>query len=116
VYSGPVASLPASVDSMQGSDKEQSLCRWQPHASAISLAARMSSRLYQRKSTRTVTLLAVQAAGAYEEGGGSFRARRHTRLLRCAAIPSAPPHAVPPSASAQWEEHIVGVSAPVASP
>ncbi len=69
------------------------MCRWRPRTFAISLAARMSSRLCRRKSTRTVTLLAVHAADAYEEEcDGSFHARHHTLLLRCGGVPSAPPH------------------------
>jgi len=37
-----------------------------------------------------MTLLTVQAASE-EEGDGSFRARLHGRLRRCAAVRSAPP-------------------------
>ena len=46
-----------------------------------------------RNSTRTVTLLAVHAVDAYEEEcDESFHARHYTLLLRCAGVPSAPPH------------------------
>src|SRR6266566_3014365 len=53
-----------------------------------------------------VTLLAIHAADAYEEGDGSFQARHHTRLPRCEAIPSAPPHAAPPSATRKREDRL----------
>ena len=79
-HSGPAASFPAPVDTVQGRCKERSRCRWEPCACASSLAARTSSRLCRRKSTRTVTLLAVHAADAYEEEcDGSFHARHHRR-------------------------------------
>jgi hypothetical protein len=52
-------------------------------------------------------LLAVQAASEdEEEGDGSFRARRHTRLLLCAAVPSAPPHDTAPSATRKREDRL----------
>jgi len=110
-HSGPSASFPASADTAQGRGKERSRCRWRPRASASSLAARTSSCLSRRKSTCTVTLPAVHAASEdEEEGDGSFRARRQRRRRLCAAVPSAPPHAAPPLASAQREDRIVGVS------
>jgi hypothetical protein len=63
----------------------------------------------------TVTLLAVHAADAYEvEGDGSFRARRHTRLLRCAGVPPALSHDVLLSASVQQEYRSSDVLALVA--
>src|SRR5260221_14159706 len=81
-HSGPSASFPAPVDSMQERGKERSRCRWRPHTCASALAARISSRLCRRKSTRTVTLLAVHAADIYEEEcDGSFHARHHRLLL-----------------------------------
>src|SRR6266550_3278854 len=111
-HSGPAASFPATVDSMQGRGKERSLCRWRPRTCASSLAARMSSRLCRRKSTCPVTLLAVHAADAYEEEcDGSFHARHYTLLLRCAGVPSAPPHDECSAASVQRENRMWGVLA-----
>jgi len=48
-HSGPAASFPAPVDSMQGRCKERSRCRLRPRTCASSLAARISSRLCHRK-------------------------------------------------------------------
>src|SRR5258708_20080326 len=91
-HSGPAASFPAPVDTVQGRCKERSMYRWEPCACASSLAARTSSRLCRRKSTRTVTLLAVHAADAYEEEcDGSFHPSHHTLLLLSPAFPSPPP-------------------------
>ena len=54
-------------------------------------------------------LLAVHAASAYEEeGDGSFHARCHRLLPRCAAIPSAPPHDAAPSATRKREGRMPG--------
>jgi len=44
-HSGPSASFPAPVDSMQERGKERSRCRWRPHTCASALAARTSSCL-----------------------------------------------------------------------
>jgi hypothetical protein len=68
VHRGPAASFPAPVVSMQERCKERSMCRWRPRTCAISLAARMSSCLCRRNSTRTVTLLAVHAADTVRRG------------------------------------------------
>ena len=106
-HSGPAASFPAPVDSMQGRGKERSLCRWRPRTCASSLAARMSSRLCRRKSTCPVTLLAVHAADAYEEEcDGSIHARHHTLLPLYGEALSSPPHNAAPSATGKREERL----------
>ncbi len=81
--------------------------RWRPRASASSPAVRTSSCFGRRNRTSTVRLLAVHAASASEEeGDGSFQARQQTLLPRCEAIPSAPPHAAPPSATGKREDRL----------
>jgi len=80
---------------------------WGPHASANSLAARTASGLCRRNRTCTVTLLAVHAASEHEEeGDGSFQARHRRRLPRCEAVPSAPSHAAPRSATVKREDRL----------
>src|SRR6266699_5632639 len=70
-----------------------------PRAFASSLAARTASCLCRRNRTCPVRLLAVHATSEHEEEGDeSFHERPQRRLPLDAAVPSAPPHAAPPSA------------------
>jgi len=99
--------FPAPANTARGKCKERSMGRWGPHASASSLAARTSSGLCRRSRTCTVTLLAVHAASGHEAGGdGWFPARHHRQLPLYGAVPSAPPHAAPWSATGKREDRL----------
>src|SRR6266516_1854040 len=100
-----VPSLHLLTRHREEASKERSMGLCAPRASISSLAARTSSCLGHRNRTCTVTFLAVHAASEHEEeGDGSFQARHRRRLPRCEAVPSAPSHAAPRSASRKWED------------
>jgi hypothetical protein len=81
------------------------------HLPALS-AFRTSSCLGRRNRTCPVTLLAVHAASGHEAlCGGSFHERPHTRLQLYGAVPSAPPHAAPRSASGKQEDRLLAALA-----
>ena len=70
------------------------MCRWEPCESASSLVARTLLRICFKNNNRTAKFLAIHAASGHEvRCDGSFHGRHHMRLLQCAAVPSAPPHA-----------------------
>ena len=103
--------FPARANTARGRGKERSRWRWEPGACVSSLAARTSSRLCWSR-TCPVRLLAVHTASAQEAGyGGSFHERPHTLLQLYGAVPSAPPHDTPRSASGKQEDRMLAALA-----
>ena len=74
---------------------KKSRCRWGTTCNCnVSCCQNVIAPL-SWEHTSTVTRLSAHVADEFEEVcDGSFHARLHTRLLRCGAVPSAPPHNV----------------------
>jgi hypothetical protein len=88
-----------------------SSAQWTICVSSLHLQTQCREEARKGRWACIVTLLAVHTASGHEaEGDGSFHEKPQRRLPLYGAVPSAPAHAAPPSATLKREDRLPGAS------